>query len=277
MLHARSCRLFALALVPGLAFGATRAAALEELKGEKRAISACELQLCTMLVVKERKGADLACTLTKTWGRKTIKDAETTTLSWGFGDARCTVKLAVKRAEIVEAITAPKAKFHLARQQIHCIVEEGGSPKDVHVVVSPKVEFKDGKAVKLWINLDSVDGPGGVTSLLNLGAKLHDSLGLFHSALLKSINGFIDKSCPKVYAKAKEDEARRAKLARAAKKLEAAPAQKSEPAEAQTPDSSKQATSKQETPKAETPKVESGATASSQAGEAQQPGQAAAP
>lgn len=184
---------------------ASPAAALEELKHEKKAISACEINLCRMLVTKETKGPDLKCDLTKTWGQKTIKEAESSSLTWGFGDARCTVKIDVKRAEILHAINAGKAKFHLPDQKIDCIVEESADGKDakhVVVVVSPKIEFKDGKAEKIWVNLKSTDGPGGVTGTLKLAAFLADKLGLFHGAMLKGVNGFIYKSCPKVLAKA---------------------------------------------------------------------------
>lgn len=184
------------------------AAALEELKHEKKAISACEINLCRMLVTKETKGPDLKCDLTKTWGQKTIKEAESSSLTWGFGDARCTVKIDVKRAEILNAINAGKAKFHLPDQKIDCIVEESADGKDakhVVVVVSPKIEFKDGKAEKIWVNLKSADGPGGVTGTLKLAAFLADKLGLFHGAMLKGVNGFIYKSCPKVLAKADAD------------------------------------------------------------------------
>src|SRR5262245_45669242 len=91
-------RMQAAGLVLGIVCASVPALALEELKSEKKAISACERQLCAMLVLKERKGPDLRCDLAKTWARKTIKDAETDKLTWGFGDARCTVSLNVSRA-----------------------------------------------------------------------------------------------------------------------------------------------------------------------------------
>lgn len=176
----------------------TSASALDELKHEKKVIGACERALCTMLVKKEAKGPDLKCELTKTWGQKTIKAAESSSLSWAFGDARCSVKIDVRRGDILHAISGPKAKFHLPDQRIHCLVEEGGKPKDVHVLVSPKIEFRDGRADKIWINLKEADGPAGVTALVRLAASLSDKVGLFHAGLVKSVNGFIEKSCPKV-------------------------------------------------------------------------------
>lgn len=178
--------------------------ALEELKHEKKAISACERNLCGMLVHKQPGGPDLKCDLTKTWGKKTIKAAESSTLSWAFGDARCTVKIDVRRADILNAVTASKAKFWLPDQRVHCIVEEDGKPQDVHVLVSPKIEFRDGRAEKVWINLKEAEGPPAVVGLVRFAVGLSDKVGILHPGLVKSVNGFINKSCPKVLATPEE-------------------------------------------------------------------------
>jgi len=180
------------------------AVALDELKHEKKAISACERALCTMLVSKDPKGPDLACEMTKTWGQKTIKAAESSTLSWAFGDARCSVKIDVRRSDILHAISAPKAKFWLPDQRVHCLVEEGGKAQDVHVLVSPKIEFRDGRAEKVWINLKEADGPPGVVGLIRFAVGLSDKVGILHPGLVKSVNGFINKSCPKVLSQPDE-------------------------------------------------------------------------
>jgi hypothetical protein len=189
-------------LVAGIA--PNRAQALDELKHEKKAISACERTLCNMLVTKQASGPDLKCDLTKTWGKKTIKSAESSTLSWAFGDARCTVKIDVRRAEILQAISASKAKFWLPDQRVHCIVEENGKPQDVHVLVSPKIEFRDGRAEKIWINLKEAEGPESVVGLVRLAVNMSDKVGILHPGLVKSVNGFINKSCPKVLATPEE-------------------------------------------------------------------------
>src|SRR6476660_4682752 len=75
--------------------------ALDEQSGEGKAIDACEKQLCTMLLQKKPIGNDLKCQLTKTWQQSTIKEAESTAVKWGYGDARCSVDLNVTRAAIV--------------------------------------------------------------------------------------------------------------------------------------------------------------------------------
>lgn len=213
------------------ASSAVPAAALEELKHEKKNISRCERQLCTMLVHKEAKGPDLKCDLTKTWARTTIKSADSSTLSWGFGDARCSVKVDVRRAEVLHAITAKKGKFHMGEQEIHCLVEEDGKPQRVTVRASPKIEFRDGKAYKVWINLKEADGPTAVTGLIRFAVSLSDGVGIFHPALVKSVNGFIAKSCPKVLATAEENSPARAAPTKVAKGRSEAPAAAAKPAE----------------------------------------------
>lgn len=190
--------------IAGFGTGSRAAHALEEQKNEKKAISACERALCGMIVNKETSGPDLKCDLTKTWGRKTIKAAESDTLSWAFGDARCTARIEVPRANILNAITSPKAKFWLPDQRVHCIVEEDGKPQDVHVLVSPKIEFRDGRADKIWINLKEADGPPNVVALVRLAVGLSDKVGILHPGLVKSVNGFMSKSCPKVLATPEE-------------------------------------------------------------------------
>src|SRR5262245_60807684 len=88
---AGSClRLGALAAV---LLGAPAAIALDEQKGEETAIKDCDRRLCSILLDKNPKGPDLKCVLTKTWDRHKIKEADTPQLSWGFGDARCSLDL----------------------------------------------------------------------------------------------------------------------------------------------------------------------------------------
>src|SRR5258705_4215517 len=92
----------------GLAFllAAPAAHALDEQSGEVQAIQECERRLCTLLQQRDAKGEDLSCALTKTWAKSTIKEAEQTSVKWGFGDARCTVQINIKRALIAAALTS---------------------------------------------------------------------------------------------------------------------------------------------------------------------------
>jgi hypothetical protein len=192
------CALAGAALLTG-ALVASPVGALEEQKGEQQALDACDERLCHMLQQKARTGEDLKCRLTKTWARSTIKEADRSELSWGFGDARCSVELNVSRASIAAAVTEGKFKFWVPPHTANCIIEQDGQLKTIKATVAPKILFKDGRAEKIWINLMHIDGPSSITGWLTAGAQLSDSIGIFHRPMIKSVNGYIYKHCPKYY------------------------------------------------------------------------------
>lgn len=181
--------------------------ALDEHKGDEKLIKSCEERLCTMLIRKDPKGDDLKCELSKTWARSTIKDADSHTLKWGYGDARCSVQLHISRATIVAAMTSPEYTFEVPPHTADCVVEENGEPQEVKATLTPKIVFKNGKAEKVWVNLKSIKGPTSIKTSLWLAATLTDKVGLFHHQMIKSINKFIDKQCPKNYPNALQSSA----------------------------------------------------------------------
>jgi len=207
----------------GIALAATLAApaalALDEQRGEEAAIKACDLRLCSILVQKTPTGSDLKCTLTKTWARSSIKEAETSKLSWGFGDARCSVDLDVSRATLVTAISGDEAKFRLPPHTANCVIEQDGKLEKVTAVVSPKIVFKNGKAEQVWVNLKSVEGPAAIELTVKTAAYLADTLGLFHKRMIKQINRYIERHCPEALAEAaKEKDKAKGKAKKAAAK-----------------------------------------------------------
>ena len=128
---AERCTAIAAVLLAG-ALVAPPVRALEEQKGEQQALDACDERLCRMLQQKTPAGEDLKCRLTKTWARSTIKEADRTELSWGFGDARCSVELNVSRASIVAAVTEHLALQVLAATAHRRLRDRAGRPAQVH-------------------------------------------------------------------------------------------------------------------------------------------------
>lgn len=182
-----------------MAMTATGARALEPLRGEEAAIKACDKRLCALLTRKDPKGEDLRCALTKTWERSRIKEAESSKLTWGYGDARCSVDIDIRRAAILAAMTADSAKFRVPPHTANCIVESDGKLEKVTATLAPKITFKDGKADKIWINLKSVEGPTAIKATLYTAAELADRLGLFHKRMVKSVNRYIERHCPREF------------------------------------------------------------------------------
>lgn len=184
--------LFAIALSP--------VGALEEQKGEAQAIEDCDRRLCAILRDRSTAGENLKCTLSKTWARSTLKEGDQPSLTWGFGDARCSLTLEVSRASIVAAITSSKAhKFWVPAHTAHCVVEEGGQLKALKATLEPKIVFKDGKAEKIWINLRHVEGAASIKDWISLAASLTDKTGLFHRQMIKAVNRYIYRDCPRKY------------------------------------------------------------------------------
>jgi hypothetical protein len=175
------------------------ARALEPVPEEAKILEDCDRRLCTILLKKEVKGDDLKCDLTKTWARSTIKGADSPGLTWGFGDARCSVHLHVTRASLVTALTAKAHKLWVPAHTAECIVEQGGQMKTITARLAPKIEFKGGRVEKIWINLQGIDGTSSITGLLSAAASLVDSTGLFHKQMVKEANKYIYTQCPKNY------------------------------------------------------------------------------
>jgi hypothetical protein len=182
--------------------GVSSAMALDPQSEEAQTLKACDQRLCTMLIQKKTNGDDLDCELTKTWARSTIKGADSPTLSWGFGDARCSVHLHLSRALVVAAVTNKENKLFVPPHTANCVIEQSGELKTIKATLSPKIVFKEGRAEKIWINLISVDGTAAIKDLLWAFAQLEDKTGLFHHVMVKAVNKFIYVQCPKRYPQA---------------------------------------------------------------------------
>ena len=195
----RAVTLVALLGAGVLVWRAPDARALEELRGEKEAIKACDKRLCAILTQKSPKGEDLKCALTKTWARSKIKEAENSKLTWGYGDARCTVDINIERLAVVQAMTGERDKFWVQPHTANCIVESDGKMEKVTATLAPKIVFKDGRVDKIWINLKSVEGPATIKATIYTAAELTDRLGLFHRRMVKSANRYIERHCPKEF------------------------------------------------------------------------------
>lgn len=183
----------------GMAMTATAAFALDPRADEKTQLKTCERNLCSLVTKLSPAKGDLACSVSKTWGRKSMKKGSASrALKWSFGDARCAVDLKVARATIIEALKAESVKLELPQHTVNCDVENDGKVDKVRISLAPRIEFKNGKAKKAWVNLKEVEGPTAIKGLVWTAAKLEDSLGIFHRDMIKGINKFLADTCPKV-------------------------------------------------------------------------------
>ncbi len=196
--HALRARFAALGAGLFLAIAAANPAlarSLEAPDSETDAIKACEKSLCTMILEKEPKGDDLSCDIQKTWAKDSLEGGKSKGMSWGFGDARCHVDLSLSRADLIAALTRPKHTVRVPAHDVNCVVIREGEERPVNLRVAPKLTFKRGRADKVWINLENIEGPADVRATVWTAANLEDTLGVFHRPLIRSINRFIHRRC----------------------------------------------------------------------------------
>ena len=157
--------------------------------------------MCELVARKAPDSGDFTCALSKTWPKTELKEGSAAgKLSWGFGDARCTVDLKLARATIISAVKDPKATLQFPDHTVTCVIEGEKEPTNVTATLAPKAEFEAGQVKKVWVNLKDVTGPTVVKGLAFTAAKLEDNVGVFHGALIGSINKLIQEKCPKVAA-----------------------------------------------------------------------------
>jgi hypothetical protein len=101
---------------------------------------------------------------------------------------------------IVEALAGPEVKLELPRHEVTCEVEHDKKADPVRIELAPEIEFRGGKARKVWINVKKVEGSAGIKGLILTVAKVEDTVGLFQKRLLKAVNKFVRENCPKVMA-----------------------------------------------------------------------------
>jgi hypothetical protein len=190
------------ALVGAGLFCSAAAPALEPREGEAAALDSCNRRTCSLLLEKPPRGDDLSCDLAKTWTKAVIERADRLLLRWRFGDARCSVALRVKRADIIAALTQNEFKLEAPAHRAECLIEDGTQVHAIAATLAPKILFVSGKAKKIWVNLQSVEGNETVKEFLWVAAKLEDTTGLFHSAMVKAVNSYIYEQCPKKFPQA---------------------------------------------------------------------------
>lgn len=202
----------------------TPALALEPTETEAEQLASCEQKLCRQILDKSPQDGVFRCDLGKTWGGDDLnKGAESKSMSWGFGDARCSVDLKVARQDILKALTAPKHEFSFRPHEVNCTVETEEGTKPLKARLAPKLKFEGGKAKKVWIRLKDIDGPEPLSSFVWSTAKLEDSIGIFHSEMIKQINKFVHRKCERKYgdkalARKRRKEAAKKRRAEAAKR-----------------------------------------------------------
>jgi hypothetical protein len=187
-------------MVGGLAV--TPALALDEGAKEKENLDACEKSICELLVKKDPAGGDYKCDLSKTWGKDKIKSGvEGKKIGWTLGDARCNLSLTANRQSIVDALSKPEYELKMDAHTVKCEVERDKEVTAINISMAPKLQMKDGKVVKAWLGIGTIEAPAAIKGAIWTVAQMEDTFGVFHSDLVKEVNKFVSEKCPKRLAK----------------------------------------------------------------------------
>ena len=173
----------------------------DDAAAEKEKLAQCAKQLCGVILSKDAKGPDLTCDLEKTWQKEDIqKGADYKHLSWGFGSARCTAKLDAKRANLVAALTAHEYTLKIGKQPIAC--EIGAEKYSIRATLAPELAFKDGAVTHGSVHMDDIEGSALIKGVVWTAAALERNFGLFENDLVREVNRFVQKECPKIMSSA---------------------------------------------------------------------------
>ena len=191
------------ALAIGLCIGAALpGAVLADTSPEDAKLAQCAKDICAILISKKANGPDLNCDLVKTWDKDQIrKGAETKNLMWGFGSAKCTAKVKAKRSELVAAVTAPEITFKFERQSVAC--EIGTERYELRATVAPELKFKNGSTTAVALHMDNIKGAPLIKGVVWTAATLEEKFGILQSDMVREVNRFIKKECPKILGTAK--------------------------------------------------------------------------
>ncbi len=195
----KTIRTMAVALCLGVAFPC---AVLADTSPDDAKLAQCAKDICAILLSKKANGPDLNCDLTKTWDKDQIqKSAETKSLMWSFGSAKCTAKVKAKRSDLIAAVTAPEITFKFERQSVAC--EIGTEKYELRATVAPELKFKNGSTTAVSLHMDNIKGTPLVKGVVWTAATLEANFGILQSDMVREVNRFIKKECPKILGAAK--------------------------------------------------------------------------
>jgi hypothetical protein len=170
-----------------------------EEKAERETRRQCAIAACSTLRNKRPATGDLTCSVRKTWRKETLnKIMNKGKVSWPWGNARCAGELKIDRAVLVQAMSGPEFEAKFDKHELKCELDLEKDKYTVKLQLTPKVTFKDGKAVKATMNWGDIEAPTlAKTALWSLTAA-DNQIGVLQGTIVEDINEFIGGKCDEV-------------------------------------------------------------------------------
>jgi hypothetical protein len=167
---------------------------------EREQRKACKLALCAAFHTKTDAGpAEVSCNVLKTWRKEQLtKMVSKGGISWPWGNVQCTADLRFQRADLAQALRQPSFDLTLAKHQVKCHLDGEKEKYEVALDIAPKVQFKDGKAVKAQMNWGKIEAPLLAKSVLWSATAADNTFGALQSTVVEDVNDFIGPKCDEV-------------------------------------------------------------------------------
>src|SRR5262245_15498488 len=179
--------------------GAPAPAETEEDKRERETRTACAAAVCSTLHDHKPESGEVSCAVTKTWRKEVLdKILAQAKLTWPWGYARCATDLKLDRSILVKAMLDAEVEVRLDTHDISCQIEGERETYDIKLQISPKVTFKQGKAVKASLNWGKIVAPTLAKSVLWSAAAADNTFGILQTTVVEDVNRFIETRCMEV-------------------------------------------------------------------------------
>ena len=190
------CSRLALAQAPA---PPSAAAETEDEKRERETRTACAVAICSTLHNHQPDAGHVSCAVTKTWRKEVLdKILSQAKLSWPWGYARCSTDLKLDRSMLVKAMLDAEVEVRLDSHDITCKLEGETEKYDIKLQISPKVTFKQGKAIKASLNWGKIVAPTLAKSALWSATAADNAFGVLQNTLVEDVNRFIETRCMEV-------------------------------------------------------------------------------
>jgi hypothetical protein len=170
-----------------------------EEKEERETRRQCAIAACGTLRNKRPDTGTLACSVRKTWRKEALnKMMNRAKVSWPWGNARCAGELKIDRAVLVQAVSGAEFEAKFDKHELKCEIDLEKEKYTMKVQLTPKVTFKDGKAVKAVMNWGDVEAPTLAKTALWSITAADNQLGVLQGTIVEDINEFITTKCDEV-------------------------------------------------------------------------------
>lgn len=187
---------------PGLAqapAAPTVPAETEAERRERETRTACAVAVCSTLHNHKPDTGQVSCAVTKTWRKEVLdKILSQAKLTWPWGYARCATDLKLDRSMLVKAMRDAEVEVRLDTHDISCEIEGETEKYDIKLQISPKITFKQGKAVKASLNWGKIVAPTLAKSALWSATAADNAFGMLQNTVVEDVNRFIETRCMEV-------------------------------------------------------------------------------